>query len=179
MTLMVVMRITSQMGGIDLIDENEFVERTVALKEQQYRIAWAMLKNASDCSDAMQETALKAWTKRHTLREDAYFSTWLIRILINECKSILRKRKRYQLMPLVQEFESIPSDTSELQAEIDALPDKLRVPLVLYYFEGYAIKEVATVLSLHAGTVKNRLHQARQLLRMELSLKKEERPYEK
>ncbi|NLO84830.1 MAG: sigma-70 family RNA polymerase sigma factor [Clostridiales bacterium] len=161
-----------------MINENEFVQRTVVLKEQQYRIAWAMLKNAADCSDAMQEAALKAWTKRHTLREDAYFSTWLIRILINECKTILRKRKRYLLLPQVQE-ESVPPAATELQGEIDALPDKLRVPLVLYYFEGYAIKEVATLLSLHAGTVKNRLHQARKLLRLELSQEKEERQYER
>ena len=59
-----------------------------------YHVARSILKNDSDCGDAVQETLLKAYEKLHTLKQEQFFRTWITRILINECNGILRKRKR-------------------------------------------------------------------------------------
>ena len=67
------------------------------LMEQQgkamYKVARAILKNDDDVADAMQETALTCWEKIDTLKNQQYFQTWLIRILINHCNAIYRQRK--------------------------------------------------------------------------------------
>lgn len=59
-----------------------------------YHVAKSILKNDSDCADAVQETLLKAYKKLPTLKQESFFRTWLTRILINECNGILRKKKR-------------------------------------------------------------------------------------
>ena len=76
------------------MDRNEFAARVLEQTDRMYRLAWVLLRNNEDCRDAMQEAALKAWEKRHTLREERYFATWLTRILLNECYGIQRKRRR-------------------------------------------------------------------------------------
>ncbi len=68
-----------------------------------YRVARAILRNDEDCRDALQETALKAWQKRDTLRDEALFGTWLTRILINECHTLLRKKRKYVLKDEIED----------------------------------------------------------------------------
>ena len=57
-----------------------------------YKVAKAILKNDDDAADAIQETALTCWEKIDTLKKDKYFKTWMIRILINHCNSIRRRK---------------------------------------------------------------------------------------
>lgn len=70
--------------------KERFVEQIELLQGRLYRVALCMLKNDADVQDALQETVLKAWEKRHTLRNEAYFGTWVTRIVINTCKDMLR-----------------------------------------------------------------------------------------
>lgn len=62
-----------------------------------YKVAKAILKNDDDVADAMQETILTCWEKIDSLKKEDYFKTWMIRILINQCNSIYRKRKKLVL----------------------------------------------------------------------------------
>ena len=66
-----------------------------------YKVAKAILKSDEDVADAMQETALSCWEKIDTLQSEQYFKTWLIRILINHCNTIRRKKSRYVLGTLL------------------------------------------------------------------------------
>lgn len=151
-----------------MISRDEFAERAIALRARQYRVAWAILRHEADCLDAMQEALAKAWAARRTLRDDALFSTWLMRILINECKALLRKRKWQVLMaepaPGGHTEEAVP----EVQRLVDGLPEKLRLPFVLHHIEGYSIQEVADLLSATPSGIKNRVFRARNLLKGEL-----------
>ena len=145
----------------------EFIERVRACERRLYRVARTMLRREADCEDAVQEALLRAWAKLYTLREDAYFETWLIRILINQCKQIYRRQP-----PAAAELsESIPArdagDSAVLTA-LMALPDKPRIALELHYIEGYSVKECARMLAVPEGTVKWRLSQGRALLKREL-----------
>ena len=73
------------------MDKHEFSMRVIACENRLYRISTAILGNTFDRDDAVQETLLKAWANLSTLREEKHFETWLIRILINECRTVDRK----------------------------------------------------------------------------------------
>lgn len=154
-----------------LIDKEAFAEGVQARGDMLYRIARTMLWREADCQGALQECVLKAWAKRHTLRDAALFSTWLTRILINECRSLSRKQRKYHLMAEIPQAPDRAAPDPDLQAALYQLPPKLRLPLVLHHVEGYTLREVAQVLGLPEPTVRGRVHQARRAMRMELEEK--------
>ena len=128
-----------------------------------YRVAKSFLKSDPDCADAIQETVLKAYKTIASLREPRYFKTWLIRILINECKQILKFKNR--VIPIedliVQSQQRDVFEQAEVLEAVDSLEDELRTIAVLYYFEDLPLQEVARVLEIPEGTVKSRLSRAR------------------
>lgn len=150
------------------MNERKFSARVRMLTDRLWRISWTLLQNGADCDDALQETLLRAWQSIHTLQNISYFNTWIVRILINECKSMLRRRRnRPQAMPEQMPEKALP-DHRELREAILALPMNLRIPLVLHYIEGYSVKEISTMLRLPQTTVNWRLHSARKVLRDDL-----------
>lgn len=151
------------------MDKEEFTRAVLEYENTLYRVAKSMLGSEADCADAAQNALLRAWEKQHTLRDTAYFKTWLTRILINECRAILRQRARYA--PLEEEAaegEIAPERDSGLYEAVMGLDVKYRVPFVLYYIEGFRTREIASMLKLPEGTVKTRLRRAREILRTEL-----------
>lgn len=143
------------------------MEQIEQLQGRLYRVALCMLRNDADVQDALQETVLKAWEKRHTLRNEAYFGTWVTRIAINTCKQMYRQNQRIVLMDELPETPTT-SDGITLKMLIECLPDKLRLPFVLYYSEGMDTAEVAGALHLTATAVRSRIHRAKIILRKEL-----------
>lgn len=73
--------------------KQEFTPKILEAEKSMYYTAKVFLHNDCDCADAVQTAILSAYEKLHTLKNPEYFRTWLIRILINECKSMLRRRK--------------------------------------------------------------------------------------
>lgn len=151
------------------MDRNEFASRVVAQTDRMYRIAYVLLRNPEDCRDAMQETALKAWEKRRSLREEQYFATWLTRILINECHSIQRRRRRLVALEEVAEPSAPPHDPV-LSIALQRLPEQLRLPLTLHALEGMTYEEVARTLRLPRSTIIGRIQRARNELRKSLEV---------
>lgn len=151
------------------MDKEEFTRAVLEYESTLYRVAKSMLGSEADCADAAQNALLRAWEKQHTLRDTAYFKTWLTRILINECRAMLRQRARF--VPLEEEAaegEIAPERDSGLYEAVMGLDVKYRVPFVLYYIEGFRTREIASMLKLPEGTVKTRLRRAREILRAEL-----------
>lgn len=130
-----------------------------------YRVSKSILKLDIDCEDAVQEAIACAFSKLYTLKNDDFAKTWLMRILINECYGILRKRKRENYCEVITEEEAQREDYSELYQALSELPEDYRVTVVLYYIEGYSIAETAEILKVSEGTVKSRLSRGRQKLR--------------
>jgi RNA polymerase sigma factor (sigma-70 family) len=129
-----------------------------------YRVSRTVLHSDADCADAVQEALTKAWLRLHTLREHKYFRTWLIRILLNECYSILRRGKRAGLEAANAEslFAAAPSDDAiDLREALAALPENQRTAIVLFHVEGLSVEEVAHTMKIPTGTVKSRLARAR------------------
>ena len=149
------------------MDKDFFVKEIEAHSGMLYRVAYTILRSDDACKDALQDTALKAWEKRGTLKEPRYFRTWITRILINTCYDTQRKRRRMVSIEDVPEPQVAAPDIS-LAMALQSLPEKLRLPLVLYYSEGLTYAEIAQALRLPMATVRGRIHRAKGQLRKEL-----------
>lgn len=158
--------------GKQLLDKTAFVEKARRLQGPMYRVACGMLRTEADREDAMQTALQKAWEKRHSLRDEALFDTWLIRILINACKTIIRKQKRLVPVAFLPEAGCEARDLSVRDA-VERLPEKQRVCVMLHYLEGLPTDEIARLLNIPAATVRGRLHTALQRLRLALSEEEE------
>lgn len=151
-----------------MVDEQTFVSEVKDMERMLYRVSRGYLHTWEDCADAVQEALEKAWAKRNTV-QPGHFRAWLTRIVINECHNVLRRRKR---CILVAEAEPMPREVPgidlDLRESIARLPEKLRVPLLLHYLEGFPLEDVARILRLPVGTIKSRLYHARNTLRLTL-----------
>lgn len=149
------------------MDKDTFVARIEAKADSLYRVAWAILENNADVADALQETALRAWQHRGKLRHEQYFGTWVTRICINVCRRMKRKRRPIISLEEAPEAACPPPDMT-LSLALRALPEALRLPLMLQYAEGMSYLEIAKVLALPESTVRGRIARAKQQLRKEL-----------
>ena len=146
----------------------DFIQRVRACERRLYRVARTMLPQEPDCEDAVQEALLRAWDRLDTLHQEAYFETWLIRILINQCKTFYRRRPP-EPAELTEDIPQVASEGTPLLDALMALPRKPRVALELHYIEGYSVAETARILRLPEGTVKWRLKRGRELLKESLN----------
>lgn len=148
------------------MDRLFFEELYMSLYPGLYRLAQSILQQPADAQDAVQQAAEKAWRAADRIRpgqEKAYIT----RIVINECRNIQRRRQR--IVPISEpESPGTPiAPDAELRAVVDSLPDKLRLPLLLRYMEGYSEKESAAILGITHNTLKTRLRRAKARLRAE------------
>ena len=150
-----------------MMEERPFTQKLLESEPMLYRIACALLRSEADRQDAMQETALKAWKNRASLREEQYFRTWISRIMVNECHNLHRKNSRYVPMEELPDRPAPDSGEQETRLMLESLPEKQRVPLVLHYLEGFSLEEIARVQHISLALVKYRMHQARKALRVE------------
>ena len=144
-------------------DHAAFSQLTQQCGPSMYKISKAILKNDEDAADAMQETALSCWEKIGTLKKEAYFKTWLTRILINHCNTIYQKRSRYVPDQILPETAA-PGDAYanvEWMELLQCLKEKYRIVIVLYYVEGFKIREIAELLKISESAVKERMSTAR------------------
>lgn len=150
------------------MDNQEFQDRVRACERRLYATAYLLLHVTADCEDAVQEAVLRAWQRLPGLQNPQFFETWLTRIVINECKSQLRRRGRRGETELSPRLAAPVSPEPELHAALTALKWKYRVVLTLKYIDGYTIEEIARILTLPRGTVSSRLDQAKRLLRAQM-----------
>lgn len=150
--------------------------------QQLYRTAWAILRNDEDALDATQDTCLGAWRELPRLRDPARFDAWLMRSLVNRCRTALRSRKRVSVREIHLEpspgleMPSADRDIGESLAINEAirrafarLSAQDRTYLVLHYVEHRSITEIAAIVDAPEGTVKWRLSEARRALENRLA----------
>jgi RNA polymerase sigma factor (sigma-70 family) len=140
-------------------------------KLMMYRVSRTILSRDEDCADAMQEAIMKAFQSIHTLREPRYFKTWLIRILLNECHQLHRKRKN--LISIDELAEPLSKETGyekiEIEQLLDVLPSEEKQLLKLFYIEDLSIRDLALILSIPENTVKTKLRRAREKVKKTLT----------
>ena len=147
------------------MDKQEFARRVTQMQGSLYRVAASYLRGESDRLDAVAEAIARAWEKRGTLREEAWFATWITRILIRVCVDIQRRQKRMTPVDTLPETPTGEDSCAALREAVDSLPQKLRTMVVLYYMEGYEVQEVARIIGTTKGAVCAGLSRAREKLR--------------
>lgn len=147
------------------MDKQEFARRVTQMQGSLYRVAASYLRGESDRLDAVAEAIARAWEKRGTLREEAWFATWITRILIRVCVDIQRRQKRMTPVDTLPETPTGEDSCAALREAVDSLPQKLRTMVVLYYMEGYEVQEVARIMGTTKGAVCAGLSRAREKLR--------------
>lgn len=153
----------------DQMNKEEFTQRILDAELSLYRVAKSILRNDDDCADAIQNGIMKAWEKRHSLRNPDYFKTWLTRIVINECCQMIKMAKRYISLDDYPGWDmqavEVMEEESQLFLELLQLDEKYRIPIVLHEIEGYSIREISKILNLTETNVRNRLFRGKAMLR--------------
>lgn len=152
--------------------------------QKLYRVIRSYLKQEQEVEDVMQDTYLKAFEKLFQFRHDALFSTWLIRIGINNALAKLRIQKRLSPVSILvdqpEDFSYLLTQTSPMNPEqiairqeamqllekaIDSIPEKYRIIYTLREVEGMPMQEITQCLELSESNVKVRLHRAKSMLK--------------
>lgn len=126
-----------------------------------YRAALAILADAQEAEDAVQDTFLKYLEKSPRFESPEHEKAWLIRVTVNGCKSRLRSPWRKRSMPLLDSLPSADKGERETLEAVMALPAKDRAAVHLFYYEGYKTAEIASMTGEAEGTVRSRLSRAR------------------
>ncbi len=148
-----------------------------------YWLALSILDDPAEADEATQDTFVTALSTLHTFRGDSSFPTWLARIAINLCRNRLRRRQaRERLMRALQslfrltgtgptgpeEFVIQHESNTAIRNAVNCLGEKHRLPILLHYYHGFSVREIAQALKISEGTVLSRLHIARERLRLML-----------
>ena len=151
-------------------DEKAFDELIIMVKREMYLIAKAKLKNEDDISDAIQETIFACYKNIHKLRENKFFKTWLVRILINECNKVLKGKKKNvsydgKNMENYLKDEDNSLENIGFDILIRDLKDDEKLILTLYYYFEYSSKEISKILKINESTIRSKISRAKEKLR--------------
>lgn len=145
-------------------DPEVFVKLMELNKQSMIKVAKSYLTCEEDVADAVQAAILSCYERLDSLQEPKYFKTWLIRIVINKCKDILRQNRQLYLLDEMPERGAWDTTQSDLEFMelMESIDEKYRIILVLYYAEGFNTREIAELLNMNERTVKTRLVRARE-----------------
>ncbi len=175
-------------GNFVTVDEDlarEFETRLVESSTLAFRVAFSVLRQREDAEDVAQEAFAKAYRSFRQLRDRDRFRQWLVRMTWRMALDRQRANRRRlarevaddigeaglqtRLEPVAADVAISQERAEQLWRAIDALPEKLRLVIVLAGIQGHDIHEVAALLDVPDGTVKSRLFLARKQLREQLS----------
>lgn len=133
-----------------------------------FRLSFCVLCNKADAEDAVQDTFLKYLTKAPNFTDEEHEKAWLIKVVSNISKNMVRLRVRRNAIPLEELTDiGVNDNDSEIFELIMGLPPKYNLVLFLHYAEGYKSKEIADILSISEDAVRKRLQKGRDLLKTE------------
>ena len=155
--------------------------------DRLYRMAVAILRSEADARDAVQDACVKAWRELPNLRDRDRFDAWLSQILVNDCRSSLRRRRRTQVREIEVDVAGLdasqpgdaPRTDTEALPEVEAIRrafDRLdgatRSLLVMHYVEERPMAEIAAIAGSPVGTIKWRMSNARKALERALEVER-------
>lgn len=159
------------------MDKEEFIKKLLEYKDTVFRIAYSYTKNKSDAEDISQEVFLKFYTTNAKLESPEQQKAWLIRVTINKLKDLLKSNwfsKRSDETDIAENF-TMNESQSEILETVLSLPDKYKIVIHLYYYEGYSLNEISEIIGVKISTLQTRLQRGRKLLEKKF---KEENIYE-
>lgn len=152
----------------DVTTREGFAAAAAPLERLLLSVSYGVLHSWDLAADAAQSALLKGWRYRHSVKDAGSFKAWLVKIAINESKNMMRRGFTVEL------DENTADEPPDRELRLDVrravydLPEKYRLPVILFYFEDMAVADIAKILDIPEGTVISHLHRGRARLREEL-----------
>ena len=156
----------------------DFLSSYASLESKLYAFAFKLTRNTPDAKDLMQETMVRGYTNCDKFRAGTNFKAWITTIMRNTFSNMYRKiRRRNETSEAVESYDSVLMNkavfnlsesnimVSELISIVEQLDEKYKIPFLMSY-QGYDYQEISVQMNIPIGTVKSRLHTARQQLRV-------------
>lgn len=139
-----------------------------------FRLIYSFTLNKEDAKDILQETFLKFYKNINKIsNEDIEIKRWLIKVASNKCKDNFKSFWKRNIIKtdMINDNNSVTNKEKELIDLLNNLKSQYRIPLYLYYYEGYKIEEISQILNEKISTIKMRLLRAKKILKEELEEK--------
>ena len=133
-----------------------------------FAAAFNVCRNAQDAEDIVQDTFVQYYTTKKEFESEQHIRAWLMRVAVNKAKNINRTFWRRNKISIEEYMETLVFETPAAETLFETvmqLPDKYRIVIHLYYYEEYAVREIAQILKLSESNVKIRLSRGRAMLK--------------
>lgn len=146
--------------------EREVEEFIIKNQNRFYKIAYIYAKNKDDALDIVSESIVKTYKNMDRVIKVDNIEKYIVRIVINTAVDFIRKNSKIKLEEVVDISSSF--NITDINYLVDSLSDDLKTVIILKYFEKYKIREIAEIINIPESKVKNRLHKALKVLRIEI-----------
>lgn len=152
-------------------NEEAFLKLILAEKDSLYKIAISRMKTIEDAEDVIQETVIEAYVKMHTIRKNESFKSWIRTILLDMIKTFYERKAKKDIKIQTKLMENFEKDNvnniikteqdMDFKMLLNKLEDEDRTIILLFYNDGYKVKEISKMLNMNVNTVKTKLSRAR------------------
>lgn len=152
-------------------NEEAFLKLILAEKDSLYKIAISRMKTIEDAEDVIQETVIEAYVKMHTIRKNESFKSWIRTILLDMIKTFYERKAQKDIKIQTKLMENFEKDNvnniikteqdMDFKMLLNKLEDEDRTIILLFYNDGYKVKEISKMLNMNVNTVKTKLSRAR------------------
>ncbi len=165
-------------------NQDAFAEILSRYKRLIYSVIYNLMGDSQEVNDLFQEVFIRIYKSLHTYNSEYSFATWAAKIATNVCLDRQRQKKFHQVsmeeMVEISDNRENPEDLylakeqkHKIRMAVDGLPEKYRVPVVLFHQQGFSYGEMAIILNQPVSIIKNRLYRARLMLRDTLAANRE------
>jgi len=147
---------------------NEIQSLVLTYRDSILRLAYTYLKNRQDAEDVAQEVFVAYIQNAPVCGSDQKRRAWLMQVTANKCKNLLSSGWKKNTVALSDELAALPPGDIDLLEAVLSLDEKYRVPIHLFYYEGYSVKEIAALMKAKPATIGTRLARGRTLLKDKL-----------
>jgi RNA polymerase sigma-70 factor (ECF subfamily) len=150
-----------------MVSNENFPRLVQQYKDMIFRLAYSYTKNHFDADDVTQNTLLQLYKTDKAFESEAHLKNWLLCVTVNQCKNLFRApwRKHENLEDYANTLVFQEEDSKDLFCMVMEMDQKYRVTLLLHYYEGYSIREIAQIMNIPEKTVSTRLARGRKILK--------------
>lgn len=150
-----------------MVSNENFLRLVQLYKDMIFRLAYSYTKNHYDADDVTQNVLLQLYKTDKVFQSQTHLKNWLVRVTVNHCKNLFRApwRKHENLEDYANTLAFEEDQSRELFCTVMELEQKYRVTLLLHYYEGYSIREIARIMNVPENTVSTRLARGRRILK--------------
>ncbi len=132
------------------------------------KLVYTYVKNLQEAEDITQEVFLTYFEKSPVFESEEHEKAYLMRVAINKSKNYLKSGFFRRRIPLIEDLSYMPKEDSQVLEAVLSLDEKYRLPIHLFYYEGYSIKEISDILKEKPSTIATRLDRGRDILKKAL-----------